>query len=198
MLSSVNEDALKEVHVSHSATAIAEQAAKSKESPAIIVVDDFAITGVRIGGAAKKMWLALLEQGYTQEEAHNLIEVDVMAARRKEAYTYNSGERGNVNLPFHLFAHYAVDEYTNSEGEWYFNPGISVTGSHCSTDYGFERVLGDFANVLKRAGEPNEAVWLTYIRRPYEDATRSGSTIDQAYLQRLTHMEDQFGIQRSI
>lgn len=193
LLAPINKDALKEIHVSPSSRAIADQVATSNEQSAVIVVDDFALSGTRTRGGVTRMQDALLAKGFSQEQALDMIEANLIAARRKDSYKVSPVGDGKAEVPFRMFAYYAVDEYFDEDGKWRFYPGASVTGSHCSTDYGFESVIEDFNKALGLAGEPRQEVWLTNIRRPYDGATWS-SDPDPEYLERTAHMEERFGI----
>lgn len=192
LLRPINRDALGEIHLSRDDLAIAQHIRRSKEFSSIFVVDDFSLSGVRIKGDVGTMQASLLKEGFTQAQALAMIEADLIASDENMTYEVPDVTQQGQYVPFPVFSYYGVPEYKNSQGQWFFHPGVSITGAHCATDYGFENVIKGFNEALKKAGSSEVTVLLTDLYKPYGAINRQGTEFDRRYKSRVTRMEQLF------
>lgn len=144
---------------------IARNMKKTPDSIAL-VPDDFVVSGNRIQGFADKMFRALVKEGYSPDEAVSKIEATVVAsAVDKRPLKLGSPDEEKL---LKMFSYYGLRQYKKPSGELYVFSGISLSGSHSSTDYGFESPLESFINFLGQHGQAVKPPLLTQIRRPYE------------------------------
>jgi len=112
---------------------------------------------------------ALIKVGYNTEEAVKMVEANVCAAPRRRGDS-KLEYRGvdNKNMPLNVYSYFSVPEYVDSHGKWPVFPGVSMTGAHCSVDYGFEAELEKMQRYLLGKGIVMDMPLLTHIKRPYE------------------------------
>ena len=103
-------------------------------------------------------------------------------------------ERGNER-DLRVFSYYGIPEYTNSEGKQVVFTGVSLTGSHSSTDYGFETELENFQRYLKENGVDRDLPLLHGVVRPYDMADGSLSRYkDEELQERWESVQKKYGI----
>ncbi len=105
----------------------------------VCIADDFAISGTRI----RSFYTSLVE---SNPNYHGSIECMLIAAPKTfDSKSISSRERPTVTT------FYGIDEYRNSQGKGITIGGkISVTGSHCATDYGFKTNIEEFHDYLEK------------------------------------------------
>lgn len=87
--------------------------------------------------------------------------------RAKKGLEY--GNEVNENQKYlNIFSYYSVPEYEDDEKRWVVFPGVSMTGSHSSSDYGFETELEEIQKYLKDNKIGRDLPLLHMIKRPYE------------------------------
>lgn len=155
----------------------------------IVVLDDFLISGIQITGAMGRVARVLKEKGV--EQPNLIIEGFIVAsAIRTGGNLEQVLKSGNVN------AYFGISEFRNSKGMWFFHPGISVSGSHASTDYGFETTIDDIQKFLYKNGldEPRFP-FLYNIDRVYDtEGWTSRKYADPELQKRWEKMEQKFGL----
>jgi|SRR6185437_15393693 len=196
LLTELNPDALHEIHFSNSPYAIAQHIRNGKEKASVIIADDFAISGIQIRGNVGNMVAGLVHSGYTREEALRMVEVNLIAsAARPDDYRLYPNKEGSAP-PFQVFSYYAVPEYRDENGIWWFHPGVSMTGAHSTGDYGFEQVLKHFQKELVQSDqwdatgmESYTDLLLARIKRPYDPSDPTSMDKDPEYAARITRAE---------
>jgi len=191
IISEVNTDLYDEIHMSRvdSVTA-AKVASKGDKSVKIFVVDDFVLSGVRIRGAASNAVAELVRQGIDEAEAVGIVEALVVAAKRApESYEVSARhEDGDVaRYPLPMYAYYGAPQYTDGDGHYLVDSGASITGSHCSTDYGFTSVVDQ---LHRKYPDINISGLPIQIQRPYDAPL--GSSQASAYEARVAKAQRQF------
>lgn len=142
----------------------------------IAVPDDFVVSGTRIQGFAGRIYNSLLEAGFAPNRASEMIEANVVAmgqrAGENKLTVGRSEEQTEKDL--RIFSYYGIPEYKDTSGKWVVFTGVSFTGVHSSTDYGFEMELEEFQKYMKVNGLQKDLPLLHNIKRPYE-TVESGS-----------------------
>lgn len=171
------------LHFSESSKTIAKACKDNLYNCSVIVPDDFAVSGVRIRGFAGQMFRNLVEEGIPPEKAASIIKATLVAMPVRDQYdkesyslsTEISGGGRSDKYPLEVYAYYGVKEYRDKNGKWYVHPGISLSASHCSVDYGFETEIERFHKYLHDQGVKIDMPLLGHINRPYEFREESGS-----------------------
>lgn len=136
----------------------------------VAVPDDFVVSGTRISGFSSRMINTLIEAGYSPEKAAGIVEANVVAmpARKDGTGLTFLNKETHEEIPINIFSFYLVPEYENSDKKWVVFPGVSMTGSHSSTDYGFEMELETMQKYMRERGVDKDIPLLSNIKRPYE------------------------------
>ncbi len=170
---------------------IAEECSADIANSHILVPDDFGVSGNRICGATYNMQDMLRKKGISANDALRSIEATLIAMP-------NEVVQGRLKVRdqlFSLFAYYGVPEYRKPDGGSYVFTGVSMSGAHCSVDYGFEVDLDRFTRFMREQGETVTTPLLTHIRRPYESkATTAEHFADTALQDRWNTIVDKYGL----
>lgn len=156
-----NQDIRRHVRFSNNPDTIAEQVAQNPNSE-VMIPDDFVFSGSRIQESNGKMERALQKAGNTQKVETLLI------AAPSDKYTSETMPVDKIT------AYYGLK--TEPLKNLVFT-GIAVTGSHCSTDYGFEAPIRDFQKFLKDNGQEVQTPLLMNIVRPYDNESTSATFV---------------------
>ena len=143
---------------------------KKSDNPLIIIADDFAISKTRIRGFASQVLNKLIESGVNEKEAALSIESNLLAMGESKA-TFGSSEQ-----EMKIVSHLEVPEYKGSDDKWLVFPGISISGTHCTVDYGYEQVLENFREFLNKHNISYKPL-LYNIERPYRVVKNDFSSI---------------------
>lgn len=159
----------------------------------VAILDDFVVSGSRMTGFASTIFNNLIEAGFSPDRASEMIEANVVALKstRKE-HPMTMGSKDERNL--RVFSFYEVDEYRNSEGKQAVYTGVSFTGSHSSTDYGFENVLEEFSTYLKSKNIQRSRPLLAEIVRPYKTDYQSRKYEDPELQKRWEKIQEKYGL----
>lgn len=179
--------------VSQSPQEIAKVCLNSPDNSLVVVPDDFVVSGTRIQGFVSNVFEGLLAAGFSPDKASSIIEADVVATKtRSENSRLTVGDK-ETERDFQVFSFYEINEYRNSKGELATYPGSSFTGSHSSTDYGFETVLRNFSEYLDGKKVEYKKPLLTDIVRPY--ATSPDGKYEDPILQgRWERVQQRYGL----
>lgn len=158
----------------------------------IVVADDFAVSGNRINGGTYRMMEYLHAEGISYNDALRAIEATIIAM---PVSLYES--RLTVrDQPYNLFSVYGVPEYRKPDGGLYVFTGVSMSGAHCSVDYGFECDLDQMSTFMRDQGEPVTTPLLTHIDRPYKSkATTTEHFADPNLQDRWNVAIEQYGLE---
>lgn len=163
----------------------------------IAVPDDFVVSGTRIRGFAASMINTLIETGYSPEKALGMVEANVVAAPKREdgANLTILNRENHTEMPINVFSYYSVPEYKTSDKKWVVFPGVSMTGSHSSTDYGFETELEHAQKYMEDKGVEKNMPLLANIKRPYGlvDST-STNYKDEELQKRWNKIQEKYGL----
>lgn len=156
----VNDSSLRgKIRFSTNADDIAKYCRETARNCFIVVPDDFAVSGTRSKGFTDRIDARLKSIGFNDAERQGMIELNLVAQNARLGTEWSSWEQSQ------FFSYYKVPAYADSNGQAYFYPGVSMTGSHSSTDYGFETVVEELHKIDWTVTEPP---LLTSISRPYE------------------------------
>lgn len=175
-----------------SAYNIAEECSDNIANSHILVPDDFGVSGNRICGATYVMQDALRKKGISANDALRSMEATLIAMPNEVVQ-----DRLKVrDQLFNLFAYYGVPEYRKPDGGAYVFTGVSMSGAHCSVDYGFEVDLDRFTRFMRDQGEAITTPLLTHIRRPYESKASTAEHFADTELQvRWNTIVDTYGLE---
>lgn len=186
------------LQVSRVIQAIAQGCMENPDDSTAIVIDDFAISGKGIRGAAQDVYRELVKSGMKSEQAADSVEACLVACtRRQEGTNYQLvSKEGEENKPLKVYSYYAVPEYHNSEGKRVVHPGVSLTGTHSSTDYGFENEIRRLRSYAKEQGVELEQPLLYGIDRPYKtvDDPEKNQFIDAELQKRWETVGNKYGV----
>lgn len=172
-------------------------AALDPENSHIIVPDDFVISGTRISSTVLVIQ-RLEEAGISKEQAQDMCEAYVVAL---PVDTASQEKLIAVNHEgYNLRGVYGVPKYHNPNGGLYVTGGVSISGTHCSVDYGFENPLERLGSFLEQNDEGAEPALLTNIVRPYtaavtEDGVYRDIYTEAAMRDRWTAIVGQYGLE---
>lgn len=172
-------------------------ARQCKENPGsclIVVPDDFIVTGTRIQAFASTAYSALLKEGFTPDEASQVVEANVVASPDQPQGNKLSMGIGNNGRSLRVFSFYGVPEYRDSKGIWFVFSGVSMTGSHSSTDYGFEQELKKFHAYLSKKGAQRNMPLLANLVRPYQTKDTTSQYQDPELQTRWEKTEEKYGL----
>lgn len=146
---------------------------QNPDNSRLVVVDDFAVSGTRIRGAAEKAANGLVEGGMAPEKAAEITEACLVACpKRSNGTAYEillkNGNQDSARYPLRVFSYFSAQEYYNTEGKWAVYPGVSLTGTHSSVDYGFEEEVEQLVKQCQKQGVEPEVPLLCNIIRPYK------------------------------
>lgn len=142
---------------------IAEAMSNSHDTIAMIA-DDFMLSGSRMQAFNGNMQAALIESGMKIEDIRERLHSLLVAAP--------------TNMPEDRFPFGNVSAYYGLKTkplEGILFTGVAITGSHCSTDYGFESPMRDFQKFLQENGYQVPKPLLTDIQRPYDNESTGAS-----------------------
>ncbi len=141
----------------------------------VVKVDDFCLSGVQAVGMLSGLGNSLIEADIPEGKIGNIVEYNSLAMK-----TYKNEGIKTYYGEVPVFSVFGVPPFVDVNGTRYSQ---GITGSHCSTDYGFSDVIGRMGEFLQ------EKCWLTIkmptlskIVPPYENVENSGRFRDQ-YLQ---------------
>jgi len=137
----------------------------------VAVCDDFVLSGTRMRGFAGRIFDELLKNGVDPTRAQEIVEANVVAISGVFiGRTISLGiEDTCTKRPLRIFSYYFSPEYRDSVGRWVFFPGVSLTGSHSSVDYGFEEAIRELMERFPYLDCPPP---LCELKRPYETENR--------------------------
>uniref|UniRef100_A0A7C5YUM1 Uncharacterized protein n=1 Tax=candidate division CPR3 bacterium TaxID=2268181 RepID=A0A7C5YUM1_UNCC3 len=147
MITEISEDEDRErlhqnIRISGNSEKVAKLAERKNWNCLVAVCDDFILSGTRIKGFLWSVLNRLIERGVTLDQALEIVEVEVIATHGSFIQKGLKTEEGTpTERNFKVFSYYVAPEYCYDETHWVFYPGASVTGSHCSVDYGFEAII---------------------------------------------------------
>lgn len=165
----------------------------------VIVPDDFVLSGTRIKGFAGTIINPLMEVGFDSDKALDIVEAAVVAMpyRPKEPGVVYGSYKSVPRKYLNVFSFYSVPEYRGEDGKWVVYPGVSVSGSHSSTDYGFEEKLEDLQEYMNSKNVSCELPLLANITRPYELEEGSGLKYkDKALQNRWDKIQEKYGLRK--
>lgn len=194
-LTEENHELRERINLTSSYKAMVKKAKESGNNCLISVPDDFVVSGSRIQGFASRVYISLVEAGYPPSQAASMIEADVVAAPlRSNGKVYEVSHDENRER-LQIFSYYGVPEFRNKEGERVVDTGASATGSHSSTDYGYETTLEKFHKYLKSKSVDREIPLLYHITRIYEQSEESQRKFKNPELQRRWgRIEKKYGL----
>lgn len=170
---------------------VAEACADNIANSHIVVPDDFGVSGNRISGATFLMQDELRKCGISANDALRSIEATLIAMPQEIV----QGRLEVRDQLFNLFAYYGVPEYRDPTGVQYVFTGVSMSGAHCSVDYGFETELDRMYRFMKDHGESVDVPLLAHIKRPYESAPHASEHFANPDLQaRWDTMVETYGL----
>lgn len=192
------ENLREKMHFSRDYTKIAKKIMEDKiNNPHVIIPDDFILSGTRISNSANILQ-ALIEQGMSPEKATSSIEAMVIGSRDRKILISNKRKDPNKTVDefrLNIYSYYQTKEYFDENGKWCVFPGISLTGSHCSTDYGYEDELlklkkfhEEHNNEINTRGLP------VNIERPYSATWPSLRYIDEVLEQKWQELCSEYKI----
>ncbi len=144
------------------------------DSSRVYIADDFIITGGRIRSSCENVELS---------DPIQLEKLEIIAVCASDSQDISVLDR---TIP--IKAYYGVNEYTYGTEQLVNVGGVSITGSHCSTDYGFEVVLTRYKRFLSTKGKSYTELLPVGIRRPYQRSL-SGEYNDPEYAQLIEKMK---------
>lgn len=195
-----SENIHEKVHVSGSYKSIAKAITeKDPESACVMVPDDFVISGTRISNATNILQ-ELFDRGVEPEKAHAMIEAIVIAAPENKKVPSSiryerNGEKVEEEFSLNMLSYYTAPEYQYPGSR----PGsmlseVSMTGSHCDTDYGYEELIDQMIEFHKKQGNEIDTSKLPInITRPY--AIQQGEYIDPELRKRWEKIEKIYGLE---
>lgn len=199
-LTEQNPDLRDRFKISQKPGEIAKKAKELMGNCLVAVPDDFVVSGTRITGFTSRMINSLIEAGYSPEKAMGMVEANVIATPRREKgtkLTFWNKENGK-DMSINVFSFYSVPEYKNSNKKWVVYPGVSMTGSHSSTDYGFEVELEKAQEYMENKGVKKDIPLLANIKRPYELVDSSSTDYkDQELQKRWEKIQEKYGLKTS-
>lgn len=181
-LTAENPQLRQSIHLSERASEIARGLKNVGGRGKVIVADDFSVSGTRIDAFATNAFRSLVQVGFSPEEASRRIEINLVADKpnREEGHkikSYFSGEK--YDYPVKTVAYFGVPESLKSDGKWNVFTGMSVTGSHSSTDYGYDNVLEEFRKFQIDNGIVPKMPLLHNVTRPYDMEDYSGGYMEE-------------------
>lgn len=158
-------------------------------NPKILIPDDFLVSGTTIVGKMGRINTFFKSKGI--ENPESFIEALLVTSPKR------SGDQLKRNLKDgSIFSYYGIDLF-KSVGGVSLRTGMSVTGSHASTDYAFEDEIEYIQNFLKnnRLQVP-ELPFLYKVDRPYEmkEWGQPREYVDENLQQRWIKIQQKFGI----
>lgn len=175
------------VHFSERRSDIA-TACLNKQDFLVVVADDFTVSGSRIRAAAGSVVDGFHQAGIPPETIFSHLEANLIAARLPEK------DENNERQELRVFAYYAVPEYKDDQGQRVVFSGISATGSHSSTDYGYEITLQEFQEFWQNEGKIFDKPLPIHIQRPYETQDRGSSYKDPHLQKRWEKIQAKYGL----
>lgn len=170
-LTSNNPKLRQKIHFSENREEIAKAMKKVGGRGKVIIADDFSVSGTRIHAFAVSAFRGLVQAGFNPEEASRMIEINLVADKtsRGEGHKIKSHFSGaKYDYPIKTVAYFGVPESLKSDGKFNVFTGMSVTGSHSSTDYGYENVLKEFRQFQIDNGSVPKIPLLLNVTRPYD------------------------------
>jgi len=164
---------------------------EKKDDLLMAVVDDYAISGVRTRGWVNRAIDLLFRAGYEKEEALGAIEANLVAIPVKKDSRLGEIDINGQDLTYKVRGYFGVEEYRNKKGNWAIFPGVSISGSHSSVDYGFEEPIRLWRQYLGISKE--DFILPTQIERPYEVGEDRLSFADQNLQARWEKIVDKYG-----
>lgn len=141
------------IKITGSAARIAELTKASLGNCLIAVADDFVVSGARIQGFAERVYDSLLKAGFAPDKAAEMIEANVVAIRQRSGENkLTLGTDDETKKDLKVFSYYRIPEYRDSSGKLVVFTGVSFSGAHSSTDYGFEEELERLQNYMEAKG----------------------------------------------
>lgn len=180
------------IKLTESAKQATEIAQKSTGNCLVAVPDDFVFSGFKIKGCAMRIYDKLLQAGFSSDKAFEMIEAEVITLPQRSGGKLTPGKE---DKDLNFFSYYQVPEYRGKDGTQVVHTGISVTGSHTSTDYGFDMELKEFHQFLRKEGVDRKLPLLHEVVKPYEMTDESPRKYKDSALQgRWERMETKYGI----
>ncbi len=193
-LTTENSQLRQRIHFSENPAAISKALKESGGRGKAIVVDDFSVSGTRIDAAATNAFRGLVQAGFSPEEASRRIEINLIAdktnrSNRGEGHHVSAAMTGEkFDYPIKTSAYYGISESRKNDGSLNVFTGMSVSGSHSSTDYGYENVLDEFWHFQIDSGGTSKMPLLHSLNRPYEMEGYSGNYYKDKQLQARWNM----------
>jgi len=184
------------IHFSDNDSKIASMIRQIGGKSRVILPDDFSISGTQIDQTAGRIVNNLIRHGFSAEQAAGMVELDLIADKlASESGASRHVLRvgpvgGEKSLPINAVSYFTVPEYKREDGSWVVYPGVSVTGSHASSDYGFESAVEDFSRFLQQNGGVVKVPLLYNVNRDYE--TAHGEFIDKDFQSRWNKATSQY------
>lgn len=144
----------------------------------LFVADDFVLSGTRIRTQSGRL-------EHRRPDLLKHLEFLILGCNTQ----VNTSDFTLMGEPIPINAYYGVSPYFNSSGSQVVHGNVSITGSHCSTDYGFENPIFSYGTFLEQKGITYEKKLPIDIQRPYE-TDRRGNYRDPSFAQMVGDIKE--------